>query len=209
MPDLEIVSVAEDCFEVRVEATTDAHRLGDQLRTTDVFESVVPGLQSLAVRFDPRLIDESEVEDRIRQAMRSLASPAAAKPAEEYVIRVRYGGENGPDFDDVCARTGLTPDALIAQHSAPVYGVDLIGFTPGFTYLAGLPKSLYLPRRDTPRIRLPAGSIGIAGAYSGIYAMAGPGGWSIIGITEDVLFDSELPDPFLVKPGMTIRFESI
>lgn len=206
MSDTQIISLAEDCVEIALARADLAHRLADQLRLKGAFEAVVPGLRSVAIRFDPMTQTVSDVEAEIHKAVDQMSTETAPTTGLELTIPLRYGGATGPDFEEICARAGLSKDALITLHSSRVYPVEMVGFTPGFAYLAGLPAALQLPRRDTPRVRLPAGSVGIAGAYSGLYAMSGPGGWSIIGQTDAVLFDPDQSDPFRVTPGMSIRF---
>lgn len=206
MSEAKIQSLAEDCLEMAVSDTDVAHRLADRLRSGAAFEEVVPGLQSIAVRYNPSRLDRAAVVAQMEAAMQQLARDGASVALDEVSIPVRYGGDDGPDLAAVCERTGLTADAVIEQHSQSMYRVDLLGFTPGFAYLSGLPASLNVPRLDVPRVRLPAGSVGITNGYTGLYAMAGPGGWAIIGRTDAVLFEPSADDPFRIKPGAKIRF---
>lgn len=124
----------------------------------------------------------------------------------DYVVPVRY---DGPDLEDVARRLGCTPAEVIERHSAGEYLVCMIGFLPGFPYLGFLPDNLVLPRRDTPRSRVPAGSVAIAGRQTGIYPQASPGGWHLIGRTDLILFDAERNPPNLFKAGDRIRFVAI
>jgi len=190
-----------------MEAASDAHLLAEQLRASGEFEAVVSGLTSIAVRFDPGEIKARAVEEAVQAAWHAFTPDAPQDAPAERVIAVQYGGIDGPDLDAVCDQTGLSAEAVIKLHCSRAYSVDMIGFTPGFAYLSGLPDALNVPRLETPRVRLPAGSVGIAAGYSGLYALQGPGGWPIIGRTADVLFDPNQADPFRVTPGMRVRFQ--
>lgn len=123
-----------------------------------------------------------------------------------HTIKVRYGGDAGPDLAQLAGQAGLDPASYIERHCAAEYSVAFLGFQPGFPYLRGLPEVLHAPRRATPRVHVPAGSVAIGGAYTGIYPADGPGGWHIIGHTEAVLFDPDRPGPALLLPGDQVRF---
>jgi KipI family sensor histidine kinase inhibitor len=129
-----------------------------------------------------------------------LDSPGAAPIVE---IAVRYDGD---DLLDVSGRTGLTPDEVIAAHSASTYVVAFCGFAPGFAYLRGLDDRLRLPRRSTPRTRVPAGSVAIADEYAAVYPRPTPGGWHLLGTTDAVMFDPDRHRPALLEPGLHVRF---
>ena len=118
-------------------------------------------------------------------------------------IAVRYDGE---DLDEVASRTGLHRDEVVRLHLEADYDVAFCGFAPGFAYLTGLPEALHLPRRDTPRPRVPAGSVAIAAGYSGVYPQASPGGWWLLGRTELRMFDPARTPPALLQPGARVRF---
>jgi KipI family sensor histidine kinase inhibitor len=121
-------------------------------------------------------------------------------------IPVRYGGEWGLDLVDVATHCGLTSEEVIQQHIVPTYQVAMLGFAPGFAYLMGLPTALATPRLATPRLRVPPGSVGIAGEQTGIYALETPGGWRIIGRTTLTLFDPAREDPFTLHAGDQVKF---
>jgi KipI family sensor histidine kinase inhibitor len=131
-------------------------------------------------------------------------SPIAGGPA--HTIGVRYGGTDGPDLAEVAARLGLTEPEVVDRHTAAVYTVFMLGFTPGFPYLGPLPDALVLPRRATPRTSVPAGSVAIAGRQTGIYPAPTPGGWHLIGRTDETLWDPARDHPALLEPGDTVRF---
>jgi KipI family sensor histidine kinase inhibitor len=118
-------------------------------------------------------------------------------------IAVTY---DGPDLDEVAGLTGLSTEALVTMHSAPLYTVAFIGFAPGFAYLTGGDPRLHVPRRSTPRTHVPAGSVALAGPYSGVYPREGPGGWQLLGRTSTVLFDPERTPPATLAPGHRVQF---
>jgi KipI family sensor histidine kinase inhibitor len=123
-----------------------------------------------------------------------------------YEIPVCYGGEDGPDLEEVAVQAGMTRDEVVARHSGADYTVAAVGFSPGFPYLAGLPASLQVPRKATPRLAVPAGSVAVAGAQAGIYPFATPGGWQLLGRTNVRLFDPHAARPALLKAGDKVRF---
>lgn len=136
----------------------------------------------------------------------SSRSPAVATPStSEVVIPVRY---DGLDLADVAAASDLSVDEVVRRHGAARYTVAFCGFMPGFAYLVGLPPELRLPRRATPRSRVPAGSVAIADEYCGIYPQASPGGWHLLGSTGVSLWDDASEPPALLSPGMRVRFVS-
>ncbi|HLO67907.1 MAG TPA: 5-oxoprolinase subunit PxpB, partial [Holophaga sp.] len=121
----------------------------------------------------------------------------------------RYGGEDGPDLEAVARHCGLAPEEVARRHAGATYRVHFLGFAPGFPYLGGLDPALAAPRLDAPRTRVPAGSVGIAGAQTGIYPLESPGGWRLIGRTPLVLFDPRRPEPCLLRPGDLLRFVEV
>jgi len=135
-----------------------------------------------------------------------LPRPSTEPPLE---IPVCYGGHYGADIEVVAAQAGLDSNEVIARHSTAAYRVAMLGFMPGFAYLTGLDPTLHTPRRATPRTRVPAGSVGIGAAQTGIYPRELPGGWQLIGRTPLVLFDSTRARPALLSPGQSVRFCAI
>jgi KipI family sensor histidine kinase inhibitor len=123
-------------------------------------------------------------------------------------VPVCYGGDLGPDLEEVARAVALPPEEVVARHAAPVYRVHLLGFTPGFPYLGGMDPRLSCPRLPTPRLRVVAGSVGIAGAQTGVYPVESPGGWRLVGRTPLALFDPSpgARRPFLLAPGDGLRF---
>jgi KipI family sensor histidine kinase inhibitor len=170
---------------------------------------VVPAYASLAVFFDPARIDADDARAWIAAHDAGDDTEAPASPPRIVEIPVRYGGAFGEDFDAAATELGMTTDALTARHREPLYTVAMIGFAPGFPYLSGLDPALALPRLATPRTRVPAGSVGIGGAQTGIYPRESPGGWRLIRRQPLTLFDPRRPSPSLLMPGDHVRFVAI
>jgi KipI family sensor histidine kinase inhibitor len=164
-----------------------------------------PGYCSLLIEFDSLTLPHAQLQSRVRELW--LDSEHQMVPEGRlFEIPVRYGGEFGPDLDDVAALHGLRPERVIGLHSEPEYFVFFLGFSPGFAYLGGLPRGLATPRLAVPRTRVPAGSVGIGGNQTGIYPLASPGGWRIIGRTDLRLFDTSAEPPALLRAGDRLRF---
>jgi KipI family sensor histidine kinase inhibitor len=169
---------------------------------------VVPSYRTLLVSFDPAQTDG----DTLTATILELTTDEAVRPAaagREVIFPVVYGGEFGPDLADVAAHTGLTPDDVCARHAAATYRVATMGFSPGFGFFVGMPPELTVPRRQSPRTRVPKGSVAIGGAQTGIYPDVLPGGWNIIGRTPLTMFDVNRAEPFLIQPGDTVRFAPV
>ncbi|MGC4192578.1 MAG: 5-oxoprolinase subunit PxpB [Thermomicrobiales bacterium] len=173
---------------------------------------LVPSYTTLVAIFDPRLLDRAVLAEAIHMVWDGLDIGYAAGTGRTVEIPVLYGGGHGPDLGDVAAHAGLMPDEVIARHAAGTYAVGALGFSPGFAFLIGLDPALATPRRATPRTVVPAGSVGIGGAQTGVYALPTPGGWSLIGRTPLRLVRPEAGGPdeaFLMRGGDTIRFVPI
>lgn len=193
-------------------ANARVHRAAARIRAAGLpwLRDLVPAFASLAVFFDPDAIDADAVRRRLDALIDGAAMPEESDlPARCIEIPVVYGGAFGEDLDAAAAALGLTPDALIARHSAATYTVAMIGFAPGFPYLSGLDPALALPRLATPRTRVPAGSVAIGGAQTGIYPRESPGGWRLLGRTPLRLFDPTRAMPSLLAPGDRVRFRPI
>ncbi len=196
--------VADDVIEIAVATATEAQALAASLRETGMAEDVVAGLDSVALRFDPA--DLSSIESRLSASVSSL--PPVQLEREPIEIEMTYGGEHGPDFEFVCDQLGVSQGEFVERHTALSHTVDMIGFTPGFSYISGLPETWSIPRLSNPRNRVEAGSVGITAGYTGIYALAGPGGWPLIGRTSAPLFDPDASEPFLLAPGQRVKFKA-
>jgi inhibitor of KinA len=175
----------------------------------DVLE-VVPTYRSLLVIHDPLRVPRARLVARVEALLAELPADAAPEAQGRIVhLPACYGGPFGPDLATVARHGGLTPDEVVAQHAGATYLVYMLGFTPGFPYLGGLPERLATPRLDTPRPRVAAGSIGIGGAQTGIYPVESPGGWRLIAHTPVRLFDAAAPSPFLLAAGDRLRFAPV
>ena len=130
-------------------------------------------------------------------------------PSDVLEIPVLYGGEAGPDLEFVAQHAGKTPEEVIRIHSAPEYLIYMLGFTPGFTYLGGMSEEIAAPRLTAPRVKIPAGSVGIAGAQTGVYPIDSPGGWQLIGRTPVRMYDPDRETPILPQAGQYIHFYPI
>lgn len=182
--------------------------LGSALREERIagVADIVPAYCSLLVQFDPLGTDREDLHARLTQL---LSAPLHSDPGvrKMRVIPVAYGGEDGPDLKAVAAACGLSPAQVIAMHSAHEYRVYFVGFMPGFGYMGSVPEQIAVPRQATPRRRVAAGSVGLAGRQTGIYPFASPGGWQILGRTGTSVWDENRPEPALFAAGDTVRFE--
>ena len=203
-----VYSCGDDLVATECADTRSAQALADHLRASGDWLECVAGIASCVARFDVAAIRPEEAEQRMLSALRSVP---AVRDAEEDVVEVPvcYGGDHGPDLDHVCELLGMDRDAFIARHTGNEYTVDMLGFTPGFAFIGGFDEAGDLPRRSQPRVRLEAGSIGIAGGRTGIYTLSGPGGWQIVGRTPLRLFDAGAEQPFRLRAGMRVRFVAI
>ncbi|MGH7205819.1 MAG: 5-oxoprolinase subunit PxpB [Nitrospiraceae bacterium] len=168
----------------------------------------VPTYRSATVYFDPVVIEADQLAERLLTLAESLPQPSA-RPSRQVDIPVAYGGEFGPDLADVASFASLSVEETITLHASVEYRVYMLGFSPGFPYLGVVPDALAMPRLSTPRAKVPAGSVGIAGSQTGIYPLDTPGGWRVIGRTPLRLYDQARPKPFLLEPGDSVRFVSI
>jgi KipI family sensor histidine kinase inhibitor len=175
---------------------------------------IVIGYSSVTVYFDPLRVDAAWLQAEIDVAIGELENEFGA--GGEVVLTqaivdvpVRYGGEEGPDLADVARFAGCSEPEVIERHSQREYRVYLVGFVPGFAYMAEVDASIAAPRRASPRTAVPAGSVAIAGGQTGIYPAVTPGGWNIIGRTSLLPYDPRRRQPFLFRPGDRVRFRSV
>jgi len=169
---------------------------------------VVTGYRGVAVYLDPLQTDGSDVEERLVEIARG-ASPGTDEPRPVVRVPVCYGGEFGPDLREVAVFAGCSEQEVVARHTAVVYRVYMIGFVPGFPYMGTVDARIAMPRRETPRVRVPPGSVGIAGAQTGIYPTETPGGWRLIGRTPIRPFVIDREPPCLFVPGSRVAFVPI
>ena len=179
------------------------------------FVDLVPAFVSIVVHYDPLAAaraGDGAPHDRVvtflRDRLLDLDVEELGAP-RQVEIPVYYGGELGPDLDDVARAHGLTPDEVIRLHTGGDYLVYMIGFMPGFAYLGGLPERIATPRRKTPRTAVPAGTVGIGGKQTGVYPLVSPGGWNLIGRTPVKIFDIARDEPTLLMTGDRVRFRAI
>jgi len=191
-------------------ATDDPARVDHALRAFPPpgLIDLTPGFDCLQIELDPLAADAKATERAIASALDRLTDidPPASR---EHTIPVCYNPAFAPDLAALAERAKLTTDQVITLHTSATYRVEVIGFSPGFGYLSGLHQSLHAPRLDSPRTRIPAGSVGIAGEHTGVYPHATPGGWNLIGRTPLTLFDPQRDPAALLAVGDTVRFESI
>jgi KipI family sensor histidine kinase inhibitor len=169
---------------------------------------VIPAFCSLLINYDPRVISFEEISERI-QGILKLDAKAGEGKKKVYEIPVCYGGEYGPDIENIASHAGLTVEEVIALHSSRDYLIYMLGFLPGFCYLGGLDERIHTPRLANPRIKISAGSVGIGGSQTGIYPLDSPGGWQLMGMTPVKTYDPQRETPILVNAGEYIRFVPI
>jgi len=169
-------------------------------------EETVPTYRSLLIRYDPAKITYENLVAQIKILEETLGGKVLNKKGRKLIIPVAYGGIHGPDLKDVAEYHGLTEDQVVEIHCRREYRVYMIGFVAGFPYLGEVPEEIATPRLETPRLKVPAGSVGIAERQTGIYPCEAPGGWRIIGRTPVKLFDPNWQPPALLKPGDFVKF---
>jgi len=193
----------------RSEATRRARALAAALRESapaGVLD-VVPGLASVVVHYDPLTTSHECVHAAVDAATRLTVQPVTAP--RRILLPACYGEDLGPDLEAVAEATGLAPGDVVARHSGVDYEVWMVGFLPGFAYLGPLDAALRLPRRSTPRVRVPAGSLAVAADLTAVYPAPSPGGWHLVGAVPVTLFDAAAEPPVLLAPGDTVRFVPI
>jgi inhibitor of KinA len=199
-------------FEERIDPAVNARAIA----VSDAIEAaalagvrdVVPTYRSVAVYFDPLHVDYDRLLTLLEREARQPA-PGATAPRVPLRIPVCYGGDLGPDLDAVASFANASADEVVRLHAAGIYRVFMLGFVPGFAYMGMVDERIAAPRHATPRVRVPAGSVGIAGIQTGIYPAATPGGWQLIGRTPVKPFDPARAEPFLLRAGDAVQFYPI
>lgn len=168
----------------------------------------VPAYTTVTLHYDPLRID---LQNLIADLQRLLATQTEASDLKQRLIQIPvcYGGDFGPDLELVARHNLLTVDEVVEIHSSAEYLVYMIGFAPGFPYLGGMSARIATPRRESPRLKTPAGSVGIAGTQTGVYPIETPGGWQLIGRTPINLFQPSFDPPTLLRAGDSVRFQPI
>ena len=183
------------------------HALEETFRNNGHWTEVVAGYDSLLVSFDPLSKTPEHALTEIKSTLKSLK--VEHKSPRTVQIPVCYGEHFGPDIGQIAQLSGMSVDEIIHAHSSRTYLVCMMGFVPGFVFLSSAQTDLHHPRHPTPRLKVPAGSIGIAGWQTGIYGVESPGGWQIIGRTPLSIFDRLRANPFLLKAGDRVQFVPI
>jgi KipI family sensor histidine kinase inhibitor len=167
----------------------------------------VPTYRSLLVHYDPLQIGFETLGERLTDL--ALQPLPEAKAVRRWKIPVVYGGENGIDLEDVAKALNITPDEVVARHVGGDYKVAMIGFTPGWSYLSGLPSAMQMSRRQNPRLLTPPGTISIGGIQTGVQCLAGPSGWHLLGRTAVRTYQLGREPTFLLEPGDAITFAAV
>jgi KipI family sensor histidine kinase inhibitor len=178
-------------------------------RCAGALRDVVVGYCSVTIYFDPLSADAASLESEIRTAAAGTPADLPVREGPLLEVPVCYGGDDGPDLGDVASFANASEQEVVALHSARIYRVYMIGFVPGFAYMASVDPRIAAPRRSTPRTRVPAGSVAVAAGQTGIYPAETPGGWHLIGRTHLKPYDPARIVPALFRPGDRVRFCSV
>jgi len=183
------------------------HTLANFITTSSVngIIETVPAYATLLVHYDPLILSFTQMKNILHEKMEQIQENESRKP-RQVEVPVRYGGDLGPDLELVASHCGIRVEDVIRIHSEKTYVVYMMGFTPGYPYMGKLDDVLIMPRLETPRTRVPAGTVAIAGSQTGIYSIESPGGWNLIGSTSLKLFDPNSDSPFLFAPGDEVKF---
>lgn len=166
---------------------------------------LIPSFCALVINYDPRVISYDEIKKRV-ESIFELDIAVGETKKRVFEIPVCYGGEYGPDIENIAKNAGLSVEEVIKIHSSRDYLIYMLGFLPGFCYLGGLDERIHTPRLANPRLKINAGSVGIGGSQTGIYPLDSPGGWQLMGMTPVKTYDPDREVPILVEAGDYIRF---
>jgi inhibitor of KinA len=193
--------------EINLTINQRVHALANLIITSSMqgIVEVVPAYAALLVHYDPLLLSLTQMKAYLRMQISQMEESESRKP-RRIEVPVKYGGEKGPDLESVASYLGLSVEDVIRIHSEKIYTVYMMGFTPGYPYMGKLDDRLSMPRLETPRTHVLAGTVAIAGSQTGIYSIESPGGWQLIGWTSLKIFDLESKSPFLFSPGDEVKF---
>ncbi len=213
MPDIRILTAGDSALliefgkEINLETNRKITALVQLMREQHIegIVDVIPAFCSLLINYDPRVLSYEELKERMEHLLK-METKTEATRKRIFEIPVCYGGEYGPDIENIAEHAGLSVEEVIKIHSSKDYLIYMLGFLPGFTYLGGLDERIYTPRLASPRLKIRAGSVGIGGSQTGIYPLDSPGGWQLMGLTPVRTYDPERQTPILVEAGDYIRF---
>ena len=168
-------------------------------------KDMIPAFTSLLINYDPRVVNYGALKERLEKLLKLEVSQETA-PSRIFDIPVCYGGEYGPDLENIAMHANLSTQEVIDIHSSEDYLIYMLGFLPGFSYLGGLDERIHTPRLANPRMKIPAGSVGIGGSQTGIYPLDSPGGWQLLGLTPVKTYDPNREIPILFEAGVYIHF---
>lgn len=193
--------------EIDLEINQHVHALAQLIEASSINGVIeaVPAYATLLVHYNPLVLSFAQIKDRLRVKISQIEETTSRKP-RQVEVPVRYGGEFGVDLEHVARHLHLSVEDVIRIHSKKIYTVYMMGFTPGYPYMGKLDDALAMSRLETPRTRVAAGTVAIAGSQTGIYSIESPGGWRLIGWTPLKLFDPESDSPFLFSPGDEVKF---
>lgn len=213
MPDIRILTAGDSALliefgkEIDPETNRKITALVQLMREQHIegIVDVIPAFCSLLINYDPRVLSYEELKERMEHLLK-METKTEATRKRIFEIPVCYGGEYGPDIENIAEHAGLSAEEVIKIHSSKDYLIYMLGFLPGFTYLGGLDERIYTPRLASPRLKIRAGSVGIGGSQTGIYPLDSPGGWQLMGLTPVRTYDPKRQTPILVEAGDYIRF---
>lgn len=213
----EIVAAGDACLSIAFPEAIDP-RLNDrcvalaaELERCQIkdLRDVVPAYHTVSVFFDPRRTDRAALRRELEEAVRRSTAEIPTREPDPHEIHVSYGGEAGPDLVSIAEFSGLSPSEVVRLHADRTYRVYMLGFLPGFAYLGAVDSRIAMPRLETPRVRVPAGAVGIAGSQTGVYPCDSPGGWRIIGRTSAIMFDASREEPSTLQAGDRVKFVAV
>ena len=213
MPDIRILTAGDSALliefgkEINPETNRKITAIVQLMREQHIegIVDVIPAFCSLLINYAPRVLSYEELKERMENLLK-METKTETTRKRIFEIPVCYGGEYGPDIDNIAEHAGLSVNEVIKIHSSKDYLIYMLGFLPGFTYLGGLDERIHTPRLASPRLTIRAGSVGIGGSQTGIYPLDSPGGWQLMGLTPVRTYDPERQTPILVEAGDYIRF---